>query len=173
MPYLFAVLFIVGAAPAAFLGVGVRSESPRLARAARIAFAFLLTADLLLAAGVFSVDTSNGDSTLNATRSLWWVTLLLGCFPLAVASGLAVRRGYAGHRVALVIATVATASLYLAFPLGFVPANEQLRGLGRWEHDHHVLDIAILFVPALILLASELLRTKEPALAEADRSSLD
>jgi hypothetical protein len=36
-----------------------------------------------------------------------------------------------------------TAALYLAFPLGSIPPNKpRLTGLGRFEHDHHVLDQA-------------------------------
>jgi hypothetical protein len=161
MSVLFVGLWIVGGFPAAVLGEIVRAESPRIARAARIAFALLLGADLLLAAVFFSVG--NSTVTVHATRSIWWLTVVLGGIPLALVSGLAVRRGYTGHHLALATATLTTGALYLAFPLGFVPATEPLTGLGRFEHDHHVLDIAILLVPSLILLANELRRTREVA----------
>lgn len=154
MSALFIWLWIAGGAPAAILGEVVRAESPRVARAGRIAFALLLTVDLLVAAVFFSVGADA--PTAHMTRSLWWVTIVLAGVPLPLVSGLAVRRGYAGHRLALLVATLTTAILYLAFPLGFVPVNQRLTGLGRWEHEHHLLGVAILLIPSLILLANEL-----------------
>jgi hypothetical protein len=157
---LFIWLWILGGAPAVVLGEVVRAESPRTRRAGRIAFAFLLAFDLLLAAGVFALV---GDSpTAHMTGSLWWFTIIAGGIPLALVSGLAVRRGYAGHRVVLAFATFITASLYVVFPFAFTPETQPLTGLGRWVHEHHVLGIAILFIPTLILLANEL-RWKEEA----------
>ncbi|MGH3056006.1 MAG: hypothetical protein ACRDL7_13615, partial [Gaiellaceae bacterium] len=69
MAALFIWLWIAGGAPAAVLGEVVRADSPRIARAGRIAFALLLGVDLLLAAVMFSV----GDAafTIHTTRSLW------------------------------------------------------------------------------------------------------
>jgi cytochrome bd-type quinol oxidase subunit 2 len=122
MSALFAWLWIVGGAPPAVLGEVVRADSPRIARAGRIAFALLLGADLLVAAVVLSVGAES--ATTHMTRSLWWFTVALAGVPLALVSGLAVWRGYAGHRHALVVATLTTAALYLAFPLGFTPATQ-------------------------------------------------
>ena len=132
MALLFVWLWIVGGSAAAILGAVLRTDNPRIARAARIAFALLLGVDLLLAAVVFSVGADN--PTVHMTRSLWWFTVAVAGVPLALVSGLAVRRGYPGHhRVALVVATLTTAVLYLAFPLGFFPATQpRLTGLGRW-----------------------------------------
>ncbi|MGH3053845.1 MAG: hypothetical protein ACRDL7_02585, partial [Gaiellaceae bacterium] len=88
---------------------------------------------------------------------LWWFTIVAAGVPLALVSGLAVRRGYIGHLVVLAVATLTTAALYLAFPLGFTPKSQpRLTGLGRFEHDHHLLGIGILLIPTLILLANEL-----------------
>jgi hypothetical protein len=158
MVWLFAVLWIAGGVPAAILSEVVRAESPRTRRKGRIAFAFLLGFDLLLAALVLSIGADA--STGSMTRGIWWLTVVLGGIPLALVSGLAVRRGYAGHRLALATATLTTAALYVVFPLSFVPSGKQLTGLGRWDHDHRLLGIAILFIPTLILLATEL-RWKE------------
>jgi hypothetical protein len=166
---LFAWLWIAGAAPAVVLGEVVRAESPRIARTGRIAFALLLGADLLLAAVFFSAG--NHGLTVDTTRGIWWVTAILAGVPLALVSGFAVRRGYAGHRLALAAATLTTAALYLAFPLGFVPPTHPLSGLGRFEHAHHALDVLILLVPSLILLADELGRrgAAAPAPEPSDR----
>ncbi|MGZ4403022.1 MAG: hypothetical protein ACXVRV_03235 [Gaiellaceae bacterium] len=154
MGVLFVWLWIAGGFPAAVLGEVVQAESPRIARAGRIAFALLLAFDLLLAALVFLVGTEA--PTTHMTRNLWWFTIIVAGVPLALVSGLAVRRGYAGHRVALAAATLTTAALYVAFPLGFAAEGQPLTGLGRFEHDHHALDVAILLIPTLILLANEL-----------------
>lgn len=163
MSALFAWLWIAGGPPAAVLGEVVRAESPRIARAGRIAFALLLGFDLLLAAVFFSVG-ADAAATVHMTRSLWWVTIALAGVPLALVSGLAVRRGYAAHRLALLVATMTTAALYVVFPLGFIPATEpKLTGLGRWEHDHHALGVAILLIPTVILLANELRWKQEAA----------
>jgi hypothetical protein len=173
MTALFVWLWIVGGFPAAILSEVVRAESPRIARVGRIAFALLLGVDLLLAALFFSVGADA--PTAHMTRSLWWVTIVLAGVPLALVSGLAVRRGYPGHhRVKLAVATLTTAALYFAFPLGFFPATQpKLTGLGRWEHDHHALGIAILLIPTLILLADELSWQGEPAPGpEPDHTSL-
>ena len=173
MALLFVWLWIVGGSAAAILGAVLRTDNPRIARAARIAFALLLGVDLLLAAVVFSVGADN--PTVHMTRSLWWFTVAVAGVPLALVSGLAVRRGYPGHhRVALVVATLTTAVLYLAFPLGFFPATQpRLTGLGRWEHDHHALGIAILLIPTLILLVDELRWKGEMTPGpETDRASL-
>ena len=161
MGALFVWLWIVGGLPAAVLGEVVRADNPRIARAARIAFAFLLGADLLLAAVIFSVGQDA--ATSHMTRSLWWFTVAVAGVPLALVSGFAVRRGYPGRRrVALLVATLTTAALYLAFPLGFFPRNHpQLSGLGLWEHEHRGLGIAILLIPTLILLVNELLWKQE------------
>ena len=155
MAWLFVGLWIAGGIPAVVLGEVVRAESPRTRRAGRIAFAFLLGIDLLLAALVLAVGADAPTSPMSL--SLWWFTIIVGGIPLALVSGLAVRRGYAGRRVVLAAATLTTAALYVVFPLAFIPVGHPLTGLGRWVHDHHLLGIAILFIPTLILLANELL----------------
>ena len=165
MAWLFVGFWIAGGIPAAILGEVVRAESPRTRRAGRIAFAFLLGIDLLLAALVLAVGADAPTSPM--TRSLWWFTIIVGGIPLALVSGLAVRRGYAGHRLVLAAATLATAALYVVFPLAFIPVGEPLTGLGRWVHDHHLLGLAILFIPTLILLANEL-RWNEEATPEPE-----
>jgi hypothetical protein len=163
MSALFFWLWIAGGFPAIILGEIMRVERPWILRGARIAFAFLLGADLLLAAVAFAVGTSNADERLRATRSIWWITVFAGGVPLALISGLAVRRGYTGRRLGLVLAILATAALYFSFPFGFVPADRPLTGLGRFEHEHHALDIAVLLIPTLILLANELRGSREVA----------
>jgi hypothetical protein len=160
MAVLFIGLWIAGGIPAVVLGEVVRAESPRTRRAGRIAFAFLLGIDLLLVALVLAVGADA--PTSHMTRGLWWFTTIVGGIPLALVSGLAVRRGYAGHRLVLAAATLATAALYVGFPLAFIPVGQPLTGLGRWVHDNHLLGLAILFIPTLILLANEL-RWKEEA----------
>lgn len=173
MGALFAWLWIVGGLPAAVLGEVVRAENPRIARAARIAFALLLGADLLLAAVIFSIGQDA--ATSHMTKSLWWFTVVVAGVPLALVSGFAVRRGYPGkRRLPLLVATLTTAALYLAFPLGFFPRNHpQLSGLGLWEHEHRLLGIAILLIPTLILLVNELLWRQDVVLEpEVDRVSL-
>jgi hypothetical protein len=155
MAWLFVGLWIAGGIPAVVLGEVVRAESPRTRRAGRIAFAFLLGIDLLLAALVLAVGADAPTSPMSL--SLWWFTIIVGGIPLALVSGLAVRRGYAGHRLVLAAATLATAALYVVFPLAFIPVGQPLTGLGRWVHDNHLLGIAILLIPTLILLANELL----------------
>ena len=155
MAALFIGLWIAGGLPAGILGEVVQAESPRTRRAGRIAFAFLLGIDLLLAALVLAVGADA--PTSHMTRGLWWFTIIVAGIPLALVSGLAVRRGYAGHRLALAAATLTTAALYVVFPLAFIPVGHPLTGLGRWVHDHHLLGIAILLIPTLILLANELL----------------
>ena len=145
-------IWFVGLFLAGCLNVGARSENGRILRARRVAFAFVLAIQLLLVTSIYV-----GANT-NFQGGLWWV-IALGCgLPIAVASGVAVRDAYAGHRVVLVVAVVAAAALYLAFPLGFVPPGRALTGLGRFLHDHRPLDTLALFVPTLILLASEALR---------------
>jgi len=173
MAALFVWLWIVGGLPAAILGEVVRADSPQIRRAARIAFALLLGVDLLLAAAVFSIGADA--PTAHMTRSLWWFTVIAAGIPLALVSGLAIRPGYTGrHLPALATATLATAALYVAFPLGFVALQQaRLTGLGRWEHDHHLVGIAILLIPTLILLADELSRRGETELVpESDSTSL-
>jgi hypothetical protein len=161
MPVLFIWLWVIGGVPAAVLGEVVGADNPRIVRAGRIAFALLLWVDLLVAAVMFSVGADA--PTVHMTRSLWWFTVIAAGIPLALVSGLAVRRGYAGrHRPVLVAATLSTAALYLVFPLGFALATRPtLTGLARWEHEHHVLGVAILLIPTLILLADELTRRAE------------
>ncbi len=159
MGALFVWLWIACGAPAAVLGEVVQAETPRIARAGRVAFAFLLAFDLVLAALVFLVGKDA--PTAHMTRSLWWFTVIIAGVPLALVSGFAVRRGYTGHRVALAAATLTTAVLYVAFPLGFIPEGHPLTGIGRWEHEHHALDAAILLIPTLILLVNELFRKEE------------
>ena len=174
MAALFIWLWVIGGAPAALLGEVVQSDSPRLARAGRIGFAFLLWVDLLIAAVVLS---AGADAPTNPmSRSLWWFTVIAAGIPLAIVSGIAVRRGYPGrHRPVLAAACLATAALYIVFPLGFVPATQPLTGLARWEHEHHVLGLAILLIPTLLLLADELTRkvevTPEQERAESDLAS--
>jgi hypothetical protein len=166
MGALFVWLWIAGGAPAAVLGEVVQAESPRIARAGRIAFAFLLAFDLLLAALVFLVGKDA--PTAHMTRSLWWFTVIIAGVPLALVSGFAVRRGYTGHdRIALVAATLTTAVLYVAFPLGFIPEGQPLTGLGRFEHEHRALG-AVLLIPTLILLVGELFRKQEAAAVPQD-----
>ena len=155
MAAVFIGLWIAGGFPAGILGEVVQAESPRTRRAGRIAFAFLLWIDLLLAALVLAVGADA--PTSHMTRGLWWFTIIVAGIPLALVSGLAVRRGYAGHRLALAAATLTTAALYVVFPFAFIPVGQPLTGLGRWVHDHHLLGIAILLIPTLILLVNELL----------------
>lgn len=165
------MLWFVGGLPAAVLGEVVRADGPRTARTGRIAFALLLGVDLLLAAILFSVGQDIAADRM--TRSLWWFTIATAGIPLALFSGWAVRRGYPGkRRVALVVATLTTAALYVTFPLGFVPRDQLLAGLGRWAHDHHLLGVAILLIPTLILLVNELGWKHEevPAPAPGDES---
>jgi hypothetical protein len=155
MAALFIGLWIAGGMPAGILGEVVQADSPRTRRAGRIAFAFLLGIDLLLAALVLAVGADA--PTSHMTRGLWWFTIIVAGIPLALVSGLAVRRGYAGRRVVLAAATLTTAALYVVFPFAFIPVGQPLTGLGRWVHEHHLLGIAILLIPTLILLANELL----------------
>jgi hypothetical protein len=175
MALLFVWFWAVGGIPAAILGEVVRADNPRIVRAGRIAFAFLLAVDLLLAAVIFSAGQDSPSSHM--TRSLWWFTVIVAGVPLALFSGFAVRRGYRGkRRLALLVATLTTAALYLAFPLGFVPdSRPRLTGLGLWAHEHHLLGIAILLVPTLILLVSELrlnVQVEPEPEPEPDRVSL-
>jgi hypothetical protein len=172
MAALFVLLWIVGGLPAAILGEVVRADSPQIRRAARIAFALLLGVDLLLAAAVFSIGADA--PTAHMTRSLWWFTIIVAGIPLALVSGLAIRPGYTGrHLPALATATFATAALYVAFPLGFFSVRQRPTGLGRWEHGHHLLGIAILLIPTVILLADELSRRGEAELVpESNQTSL-
>lgn len=162
MAALFIWIWILGGFPAAVLSEVVRSESPRTARVGRIAFALVLWVDLLIAALVLSIGADAPTSP--KSRELWWVTVIGAGIPLALVSGYAVRRGYTGsHRVVLAVASLLTAGLYVAFPLGFVPIGHKLTGLALWVHDHHLLGLAILLIPTLILLADELRRTSEEA----------
>jgi hypothetical protein len=176
MPALFVWLWVIGGVPAAILGEVVRADSPKIARAGRIAFALLLWVDLLVAATVLSVGADAPTSPMS--QSLWWFTVIAAGIPLALVSGLAVRRGYrGGHRVVLVTATLITAGLYVVFPLAFVPVNKPLTGLGLWAHEHHLLGLAILLIPAVVLLVDELRRNEVVAVeptpdAEADTPSL-
>jgi hypothetical protein len=163
MAALFIWIWIIGGFPVAVLSEVVRSESPRVARIGRIAFALVLWVDLLIAAVVLSIGADAPSSPMS--RELWWVTVIAAGIPLALVSGYAVRRGYTGsHRLVLAVASLVTAGLYVAFPLGFVPIGQKLTGLARWEHDHHLLGLAILLIPTLILLADELRRRDEVAL---------
>ena len=161
MSAFFFLLWLIGGIPAAVLSEVVQSERPGLARAARVAFAVVLGIDLLAAAAAFAIGNSNPDSALRATRSIWWLTVIAGGIPLALVSGVAVRRGYCRHRVVLAVATTTTAALYVAFPFGFVPRGRRLRGLPRFEHEHHALDILVLVTPTLMLLASEVWRQRQ------------
>lgn len=173
MAALFVWLWIVGGIPAAVLGEVVRADNPRIARAGRIGFALLLGVDLLLAAVIFAAGQYAASAPMS--RSLWWFTVIAAGVPLALVSGLAVRRGYPGkRRLALVVATLTTAALYFAFPLGFIPRdNPGLTGLGRWEHDHRQLGIAILLIPTLILLVNEFgWKQEEAPISDPDRVSL-
>ena len=171
MAALFIWLWVVGGFPAAVLGEVVQSETPRIARTGRIAFAFLLWVDLLIAAVVFSVGADAPTSPMSA--SLWWFTVIAAGIPLALVSGLAVRRGYTGrHRPVLAAASLVTAGLYVVFPLGFVPVTKQLTGLGLWEHEHRLLGLAIFLIPTVILLADELTRKNE-VLPEQEQPAAD
>jgi hypothetical protein len=162
MSVLFALVWAAGGIPVAILSEVVKAESPRAARAGRIAFALLLAGDLLLAALFFTIG--NSSATVHMTRGIWWVTVVLGGIPLALVSGWAVRRGYAGtHRLVLAAASLLTAVLYLAFPLGYTAIAFAPTGLGRFEHTNHALDVVILLIPTLILLADELRRRGEEA----------
>ena len=159
MAALFIGLWIAGGIPAGILGEVVQAESARTRRLGRIAFAFLLWIDLLIAALFLAVGADA--PTSHMTVGLWWFTIIVGGIPLALVSGLAVRRGYAGHRVVLAAAVLTTAALYVVFPFAFIPVGQPLTGLGRWVHDHHLLGLAILFIPTLILLVNELLWNEE------------
>jgi hypothetical protein len=171
MAALFIWLWVVGGFPAAVLGEVVQSETPRIARTGRIAFAFLLWVDLLIAAVVFSVGADA--PTTRMSESLWWFTVIAAGIPLALVSGLAVRRGYTGrHRPVLAAASLVTAGLYVVFPLGFVPVTKQPTGLGLWEHQHHLLGLAILLIPTVVLLADELTRKNE-AVPEQEQPAAD
>jgi hypothetical protein len=173
MAALFIWLWVIGGFPAAVLSEVVRSDSPRVARAGRLGFALLLWVDLLVAALVLSIGADAPTSPMS--RSLWWFTVVAAGIPLALVSGLAVRRGYTGrHRLVLVVATLITAGLYVVFPLGFAPVSQhKLTGLAGWEHDHHLLGLAILLIPTLILLADELVRRGEVVAApEPEEPSL-
>jgi hypothetical protein len=162
MSALFGWIWILGGGAVAVLSEVLRAESPRTVRIGRIAFAFLLWADLLFAAVMLSIGNAAAGS--HGTTGLWWFTVVVAGIPLALISGFAVRRAYRGrHRPVLAAATLATAALYVAFPLAFTPFGEQPIGLGLWVHEHHLLSIAILAVPTLILLADELSRTGEEA----------
>lgn len=160
MAAVFIGFWIAGGFPAGVLGEVVQAENPRTRRTGRIAFAVLLWIDLLLAALILAVGANA--PTSHMTRGLWWFTIIVGGIPLALVSGLAVRRGYAGHQIVLAAATLTTAALYVVFPFAFFPVGQPLTGLGRWVHEHHLLGIAVLFIPTLILLANEL-RWKEEA----------
>lgn len=173
MAALFVWLWIVGGAPAVILGEVVRADNPRIARAGRIGFALLLAVDLLIAAVIFAAGQDAASSPMS--RSLWWFTVIAAGIPLALVSGYAVRRGYPGkRRIALVVSTLTTAALYVAFPLGFIPRdNPRLTGLGLWEHDHRVLGIGILLIPTLILLVNELgWKQEEAPVSDPDHVSL-
>jgi hypothetical protein len=160
MAALFIWIWIIGGFPAAILSEVVRAESPRTARVGRVAFALVLWVDLLIAALMLSVGADAPSSPMS--RELWWVTVVGAGIPLALVSGYAVRRGYTGsHRVVHAAASLLTAGLYVALPLGFVPFGHKLTGLALWVHDHHLLGLAILLVPTLLLLADELRRTSE------------
>lgn len=156
MTVLFIWLWVAGGLPAVALGEMMRLERQWILRAARIAFALLLGADLLLASVAFAVGNSNPNVSFRASLGTWWITVIAGGIPLALVSGLAVRRGYIGRRPVLFAATLTTAVLYLAFPLGYTKPDHPLTGLGRFEHGHHGLDIAIMLIPTLILLANEI-----------------
>ena len=160
MAALFIWLWIIGGFPAAVLGEVVQSETPRIVRTGRIAFAFLLWVDLLIAAVVLSIGADAPTNPMST--SLWWFTVIAAGIPLAVVSGFAVRRGYTGrHRPVLAAASLVTAGLYVVFPLGFVPVTKQPTGLALWEHEHHLLGLAILLIPTVILLVDEFTRKNE------------
>jgi hypothetical protein len=161
-------LWIMGGAGAAILGVAVAADNPRIVRAGRVGFAVLLAVDLFAGAVIFAIGQSNSNPDYNTTRSMWWLFALAGGIPLAFVSGALVRRGYARHRLVLWSAVILTAALYLTFPLAFTPADQELRGLGRFEHGHHAIDVVVLLLPSLILLAAEVFRghasTDQPAI---------
>jgi hypothetical protein len=155
------VLWIIGGAGAAILSVVVASDNPRIVRAGRVGFAVLLAIELFAGAVIFAIGQSNPNPDYNTTQSMWWLFAIAGGIPLAFVSGLLVRRGYVGHRLVLWSAVLLTAALYLAFPFGFIPADQELQGLGRFEHGHHAIDVVVLLLPSLILLVSEVSRGDE------------
>lgn len=163
MSALFVWMWVVGGFPAAVLSGVVRAESPRIARTGRIAFAFLLGVDLLFAAVIVSIGADS--PTAHMTRGLWWATIVLAGVPLALVSGFGVRRGYSGYRrLPLLVATLMTAGLYVVFPLAFTPATDPLpTGFGLWVHEHHLLGVAVLLIPTLILLVNEFRWRQEEA----------
>ena len=158
---LFFVAWMVGLAGAGVASVLVPSDNPQVARAGRVWFALVLLADLLLPTVFFMLEKRDGSGSLSGSRSFWWLMALACGIPLALVSGFAVRRGYVGHRLALTSSILATCVLYLAFPLGFESGSGELTGLGRFEHTHRPFDIAILLIPTLILLVSEVLRGRD------------
>jgi hypothetical protein len=167
-------LWLVGLAGAGVVSVAVGNDNPRIVRAGRVGFAVLLAVELFAAALIFTVGQSNPNPDYNTTRSMWWLFALAGGVPVALVSGLAVRRGYVGHRLVLWSAVLLTAALYLAFPVAFIPADQKLQGLGRFEHGHHALDVVVLLLPSLILLGAEVFRgsetTDEPTIPALFRS---
>jgi len=174
MGALYVTTWMVGLAGTGVVSAVIGSDSARVVRAARVAFAFLFAIELLVAA-IFYESTPPGSGGLPTPpdSSSWW-GLALGCgIPVALLAAVVVRRAYAGHRLALISAVLATAALYLAFPLGFVPPRAALTGLGRFEHAHHAFDVLALFAPALILLASEALRGRVAGPDEAEASLIE
>jgi hypothetical protein len=150
--WIFAI-WLVGLAGAGTLNAAADSASERVRRVGRVAYAGVIAIDLLFVALIYAATSP---ATLH---SLWWVIALACGVPIAAVTGVAVKPAYAGgYRVVLIAAVVTTAVLYLAFPLGFVPSGQELTGLGRFEHAHHRLDVVLLLIPALIVLAGEMLR---------------
>jgi hypothetical protein len=157
----FFAAWVVSLPGAAIASLMAPSDDARLARAGRILFALLLLAELLLLAFVFAVETRDGSGSIAGSRSFWWLMTLGYGVPFALAAGLAVRRGYVGHRLALVSAILATCALCFAFPVGFVAGSSALTGIGHFEHTHRTLDVVILLLPTLILLVSEVVRGRD------------
>ncbi len=155
------VLWLIGLAGAGVITVAVVSDNPRIVRLGRIGFAALLAVELFAGVVVFTIGQANASPGLRTTQSMWWLFALGGGVPLAFASGLIVRRGFAGHRLVLWSAVTLTAALWLVFPFAFTPAGQELQGLGRFVHTHHALTIVALLLPSLIVLVGELFRGGE------------
>lgn len=161
MAALFISIWAIGLAGVGLISAVIRSDSAPVVRAGRVGFAFLLAIELF-SASIFYIGTSggNGSGSLPTTTDStpWWLVALACGIPIVLLAGFVMRGAYGGHRVTLISAVLAATAMFLAFPLGFVAPGRHLTGLGRFEHEHHALDVLALLAPTLILLASEALR---------------